>query len=294
MFLFIKSMTSETLKRCNFNTSHVLIHHSSRVFHSARTQISIHLMFLFIKAQKRLLIQVMNFNTSHVLIHQRKHFSVQAMMKISIHLMFLFINSDISTIMEICDNFNTSHVLIHQSSQGSTTGAQLLFQYISCSYSSTSRWFEEAKKQQFQYISCSYSSKTQKKCIRRKSDFNTSHVLIHRAAAERERAAVPEFQYISCSYSSRRITSDGKDKERFQYISCSYSSRSFGVATPKCFISIHLMFLFIKVYKRFEGTKTQFQYISCSYSSKAAEDDLLDIRYFNTSHVLIHQYSRSS
>ena len=119
-----------------------------------------------------------------------------------------------------------------------------IFQYISCSYSSTFCCYPQLvivisihlmflfiRSEAhdgiicfiFQYISCSYSSVFFPFSSRRPGNFNTSHVLIHLIEGNGE-GAVWIFQYISCSYSSESGEYEYTCGGLFQYISCSYSS----------------------------------------------------------------------
>ena len=99
--------------------------------------------------------------------------------------------------------------------------------------------------QAFQYISCSYLSARARLCRHHSS----------------------KFQYISCSYLSDLLLTRLMLTITFQYISCSYLSTTTSTCTLPTTISIHLMFLFIRVTELHLICNPLFQYISCSYLS---------------------------
>ena len=117
------------------------------------------------------------------------------------------------------------------------------------------------------------------------------------------------FQYISCYCLSMIGLAKGDDHPVFQYISCYCLSPGAYRDRLSALISIHLMLLFIGIWRVIGGVITKFQYISCyclSGSETAGSTDkkisihlmLLFIRWdeiivpktmdFNTSHVTVY------
>ena len=138
-------------------------------------------------------------------------------------------------------DFNTSHVTVYQ--RGNKVDPQAFA---------------------FQYISCYCLSEKKKKRPRFYCNFNTSHVTVYHVPNQQKVYAL-EFQYISCYCLSQQAAGRATGKQ-FQYISCyclssmlvgmgafvvfqyiscyclSYTNKN---VCSKCYISIHLMLLFI-------------------------------------------------
>ena len=196
--------------------------------------------------------------------------------------------------LSICDfcsrghvTFNTSHVLIYPFSQFNIVPLLQQFQYISCSYLSITYLHQSVRKPEFQYISCSYLSRGSNGWwLRRLSihlmflfiqgfkwagwlrrHFNTSHVLIYPLVLGCVGIILANFNtshvliYLDLLLTRLMLTIT------FQYISCSYLSTTTSTCTLPTTISIHLMFLFIRVTELHLICNPLFQYISCSYLS---------------------------
>ena len=119
--------------------------------------------------------------------------------------------------------------------------------------------------------------------------FNTSHVLIHLASGTATKDILLAFQYISCSYSS--IDTD-ENRKRYKHFNTSHVLIHQLTAVRVCGwgkISIHLMFLFIRILRIKQTVYTiisihlMFLFIVVTSMNQTAA------QHFNTSHVLIHQ-----
>ena len=139
----------------------------------------------------------------------------------------------------------------------------------------------------FQYISCYCLSSVVVIWIRKRNDFNTSHVTVYLISI-RCHSILNEFQYISCYclsmqlpcvsltikyfntshvtvYQDERL--DDGSTDIFQYISCYCLSSRRAICIINCGISIHLMLLFISI-------------IDLDFDHES---------YFNTSHVTVYR-----
>ena len=135
-------------------------------------------------------------------------------------------------------HFNTSHVTVYHILRPSVHIISK-FQYISC-YCLSCRNCAYMRDLGFQYISCYCLSIREKTLMNNNPHFNTSHVTVY------QNGFVPEIKW-----------------NKFQYISCYCLSRSWIMGRYYQKISIHLMLLFIEIWKREQNDEGAFQYISC-------------------------------
>ena len=243
MLLFIAENTVEKENLKHFNTSHVTVYHKGTQLRKEQTK---------------------NFNTSHVTVYRRhtgndhpvsefQYISCYCLSiritipfystKISIHLMLLFIGFALyesgntmvfqyiscyclslyqHSWMCLHQDFNTSHVTVYQGYHKAgkevwdiSIHLMLLFIIINC----------------FLFVQYFH--------------FNTSHVTVYLYVVKGFQGDNLEFQYISC-YCLSAPSKYGNDKAlSFQYISCYCLSCWWCSFVSCCWISIHLMLLFI-------------------------------------------------
>ena len=100
---------------------------------------------------------------------------------------------------------------------------------------------------------------------------------------------VMEFQYISCYCLSISIQRNSHSFSNFNTSHVTVYQRWNKRQDVFCFISIHLMLLFITMQADTGGHHAVFQYISCYCLSNGLVFRENLFRYFNTSHVTVYR-----
>ena len=122
--------------------------------------------------------------------------------------------------------------------------------------------------------------------------FNTSHVTVY-PLRKCNWQGIPIFQYISCYCLSSCSSPSGSLLLSFQYISCYCLSKRHATPGKPCYISIHLMLLFIGYDDCAIYCGVEFQYISCYCLSLQGKVPAWMYFDFNTSHVTVYRWIKS-